>query len=357
MKFKLLTFLCAAMMCFSSCAGVGEQMIDLEISVMPTKVRYHLNDNFNKSGMVVHAIKKDGTRVEITDYTCDIDKLTTLGDQTINITYKDLSESIKVKVVQNTSVDAYGTSRGQQDELKNTYFTRETHTFNGVTIPYRKYVPTDSVLEKLPLVIMLHGAGERGSDNHSQLLNSFWRPFTRSDSLFLDSVIIAPQCPTQYQWVQTPWANGNYSTDKVLESEPLKVVVDLINALKNEPYIDSSRIYVTGLSMGGFGTWDLLARHPEMFAAGAPICGGGDPNKANILADIPILTFHGNKDDVVPYRGTNSMYNAIKVAGKNNIEFITFDGMGHAIWDAAFDYQKPAGTYYFEWFLFSKIKK
>lgn len=323
----------------------------------PTRVRYNVNDTFDPSGMVIQSVARDGTKTIIEDYTCDVEDLTEVGEKTVSITHGTFTDSFKIKVVEAENVNPNTVSRVKQDEIKNKYFKKESHTYNGMTLSYRKYLPTDSPLEKLPLVIMLHGAGERGSDNLSQLLNSFWRPFTRSDSLFLDACIIAPQCPPEpYKWVQLEWASGTYSTDNIPESEPIKVVYDLIQQFINEPFIDSRRVYVTGLSMGGYGTWDLLSRHPETFAAGLPICGGGDPNKANVLADIPILTFHGTADDVVPFRGTNSMYNIISMLGKNNIEFIKFEGAGHAIWNEAFDYQKVPGEYYFEQFMFSKYK-
>jgi predicted peptidase len=152
--------------------------------------------------------------------------------------------------------------------------------------------------------------------------------------------------------VQTPWANGNYNLSSVPESDQLKAVHSLIDTLKTSKNIDTSRIYVTGISMGGFGTWDLISRHFDTFAAAAPICGGGPNDKFELLSNMPILTFHGDADATVPYAGTKAMVDGINAYGKKNIQFITYPGAGHNIWDKAFNHD----NYILERFLFSKTK-
>ncbi len=205
---------------------------------------------------------------------------------------------------------------------------------SGTTMPYRLYVPDsyDSSKE-YPVVVFLHGAGERGTDNTAQLLHSIQVLFDDHEA-FKEAIVIAPQCPADKRWVETDWSLGNYSSDAVAE-EQLATVMSILAEVQGQYSTDTDRIYAMGLSMGGFGTWDLLTRHYDVFAAGVPICGSGDPSKAEILKQIPIWTFHDTGDPTVPYEGTQNMYNAIKAAGGEKIKFTTYQGYGHAIWNVA----------------------
>ena len=204
-------------------------------------------------------------------------------------------------------------------------------------LSYRYYVPYGyDNTNKYPALVLLHGAGERGTDGTYHLTGGFPYLFNNTSNPAFGSIVIAPQCPTGYQWVDTPWGQGNYSTDAVPQSEPMTAVVEILDNVFNNYSVDRDRVYASGLSMGGFGTWDLLARHSDIFAAGVPICGGGDPSKANILKDIPIRTFHGTADNVVPFRGTQEMYNAIIAAGGTKISFTSYGGADHFIWDTVY---------------------
>ncbi|MDD4496475.1 MAG: prolyl oligopeptidase family serine peptidase, partial [Eubacteriales bacterium] len=100
--------------------------------------------------------------------------------------------------------------------------------------------------------------------------------------------------------------------------------------------IDKSRIYVTGLSLGGFGTWDIISRHPELFAAAIPVCGGGDPSYAEVLVDMPIWTFHGSADSIVPVEGTREMVEALKAAGSELIKYTEYENAEHNVWNMAY---------------------
>ena len=215
-------------------------------------------------------------------------------------------------------------------------FAFEEFISEDLILPYRLYVPEDySAENEYPLVVFLHGAGERGKDNDLQLKNAMQTLFDRRDGLMLQSIVIAPQCPEGEQWVDTPWADGNYSTDKIPESNELEAVVALTKALCDEYSVDKARIYAMGVSMGGFGTWDLIIRHNDIFAGAAPMCGGGDPSKASSLVNTPIYTFHGTADASVPYDGTAEMVEAIEDESGRMINFITYDGEGHGIWEKA----------------------
>ncbi len=200
-------------------------------------------------------------------------------------------------------------------------------------IPYRLYVPEGNP-ENLPVLLFMHGAGERGDDNHIQLINALGA-FAKNNPEAKDSIIIAPQCPAETQWVNTPWYEVDYKVDEIPETWQLKTVIKLLEEVIVKYNADRDRVYVMGISMGGFGTWDLLMRHGDVFAAGMPICGGADPSKAEILKDIPIRTFHGDVDDAVLVQGTRNIYNAIIAAGGKKIEYLEYAGEGHWVWDMA----------------------
>lgn len=207
---------------------------------------------------------------------------------------------------------------------------------DGMRLPYRLFTPRDYDASKsYPLVLLLHGAGERGSDNVQQVKYGFSTFTLERNQGRQPMFVVAPQCPANTQWVNTPWEDGAYSVAQTPISAPMKVVVGILDELEKNYSIDAKRIYVTGLSMGGFGTWDLISRFPDRFAAAVPICGGGDPSKAAALKTMPIWTFHGDEDDVVPHAGTLVTAQAIHDEG-GVVKFTTFAGARHAIWDGVF---------------------
>ena len=249
-----------------------------------------------------------------------------------------------------------------------TGFDKQVYTVDNYSLNYCLYEPIDLNKEKdnRPLILFLHGAGERGSNNEWQLKNAILNVVGKGE--WAKSVIIAPQCPSSTggdtnssvtdpnKWVETPWTNGNYVQANVPESKPLHAAAALIKEYSQKDYIDSSRVYVVGLSMGGFGTWDILSRYPELFAAGVPICGGGPTDKIDVLKDMPIYTFHGSSDTVVPYAGTEGMYKAIQAAGGNKLLFHTFTGAGHNIWNNAIAFEGNGTLPSLESWLFAQKK-
>ncbi len=216
-------------------------------------------------------------------------------------------------------------------------FEHRTYESNGYTMNYRIYVPKNyDCGETYPVLIFLHGSEERGCDNEAQLIPALQAMFDDVTSPIYDSIVLAPQCPTSSQWVLTPFGMGNYQIDLTPESREAEVLCELLDELASYYNVDADRVYVTGVSMGGFGTWDLLSRHGARFAAGMPICGGGDPSYAKLLARIPIRTFHGSADGCVPVSLTRAMYASIRRAGGEKISYTEFDGEGHVIWDAVY---------------------
>ena len=209
-----------------------------------------------------------------------------------------------------------------------------TYKNADTTLPYRLILPENYSEEaEYPVIFFFHGAGERGSDNELQLFHCVQYIHDNAPE---DCIIVAPQCPLNHQWVDTPWANGAYSTEKVPESNEMKAVIELLDDLKAKYSIDSDRIYAAGISMGGFATWDALMRHNDIFAAGIPVCGGGDPEKAEVLKETPIFTFHAVDDTAVPVTGTRQTVEAIKNAGGDKIEYTEYKSGGHGIWNQAF---------------------
>ena len=222
---------------------------------------------------------------------------------------------------------------------------------DGYTLPYRLYIPKNYDCGALyPVMIFMHGAGERGCDNEEQIKVALPHVFDDPESPAYNAIIIAPQCPSDKQWVYAPWTKGCYSVADVTESRECQAVIEILKLIVAEYNVDKSRIYITGLSMGGYASWDLMARHSSIFAAGMPVCGGGDPSLAKIFADIPIRTFHGLLDNVVPTEGTREMYAAIKAVGKGKIRYTEFDNGYHDIWDDVYSNKNNIN------WLFSNVK-
>ena len=230
---------------------------------------------------------------------------------------------------------------------------REFTASDGTKIPYRLYIPSnyDPKEGTTPFMLFLHGAGERGNDNQKQLKNFMPYAFSQNKSSYANAVIICPQCPTGQQWVDTPWASGNYSISTVAESNELAAVVELISKIGEEFPTDVNLRYAVGLSMGGFGTWDLIMRHTELFAAAMPLCGGADPTQVEKLKDMPIWTFHGTADPTVPYAGTEAMAEAFEAIDAKNFRFFSMPDYKHNIWD-----EVSKNSAYGRW-LFEQTKK
>ena len=220
----------------------------------------------------------------------------------------------------------------------------------GGKLPYRQYV-SEGIAEgeKVPLVIFLHGAGERGDNNVSQLGNGVDSVLNYAIDRNIHFAMIIPQCPGNAQWVDTPWDQLAHRMNAE-PSAPMKLLIALLGEKINELPIDTARIYVTGLSMGGYGTWDLCQRFPDKIAAAIPNCGGGDTTLAWKIRDVPIWAFHGSADTVVPTYRSRAMVSALwEVNG--NIRYHEYPGVGHGCWGATY-----ANTEVLDW-LFSQKKQ
>ena len=210
---------------------------------------------------------------------------------------------------------------GQYDQLLNKMISRM------VTIEYLLYLPADYDKSdaKWPLILFLHGAGERGDDLRQVEVHGPPKIVKQKDMPF---IIVSPQCP-KGSW----WPKQN------------EVLINLLDDIVSRYNVDESRIYLTGLSMGGYGSWSLGCDHPERFAAIAPICGGGEPFFARKLKNTPVWAFHGAKDNVVGLKKSEEMVNAIKKAG-GDVKLTVYPQAGHDSWTET--YNNPE---LYEWFL------
>ncbi|HSI69575.1 MAG TPA: PHB depolymerase family esterase [Gillisia sp.] len=233
-------------------------------------------------------------------------------------------------------------------------FNREQFIIKNDTLNYRILYPANfSKDEKYPVVLFLHGAGERGNDNESQL--------THGGELFLEqhkefpAIVIFPQAPKDDYWAKVEVERDSipYQFNFKNEEEPTKalhLVMALLNSVTAEAYVDTNRIYIGGLSMGAMGTFELISRQPETFAAAFAICGGANPAIVeNYPPKFNIWIFHGEKDDIVIPEYSKIMAREINSHG-GNAKLSLYPNDNHNSWDSAF-----AEPYLLPW-LFSHIR-
>lgn len=189
------------------------------------------------------------------------------------------------------------------------------------TLKYILTAPTnfDKEKESLPLIVFLHGAGERGDDIEKLKVYCIPKLFTENPDR--ERVItLSPQCHAEKTWY---------------DFKPH--VLSLIDQISEEYNVDKSRITLCGISMGAFGTWEIAMSARDKFAAIAPICGGGMSWRAWYVNNLPIRVYHGRRDDIVPIAFSEMMVDAIRAQGNNDVEFTVYDDLGHCCWDRAFE--------------------
>jgi len=209
---------------------------------------------------------------------------------------------------------------------------------DGSTLPYRILLPEDYDPNRAyPLVLFLHGSGERGEDNASQLTHGatlFTNPENRRQ---FPAIVVFPQCPTASYWANIDRGEDAHWQFPLRRNPPtpLKNVLGLLADLEKDFRIDPHRRYLGGLSMGGFGTFELLARKPDYFAAAFPICGGGNVLAAPLMKNTDLWVFHGGLDDVVPPVNSRKMVEALSEAGAS-VQYTEYPEANHNSWDSAF---------------------
>lgn len=224
-------------------------------------------------------------------------------------------------------------------------FERSNFVQNGDTLLYRIQWPLHYKPGKqYPLVLMLHGAGERGHDNNAQLVWGADLFANARNRKKFPAIVIFPQCPEKTTWARierkessgkSGWSNLLFDSEKP-PTPPLSLVMALLDSMLSSGKVDPARVYVGGLSMGGMGTFEILWRKAGLFAAAMPICGGGDPEKVGTYAGkTAVWVFHGDSDPVVPVSNSRTMVDAYKKAGVEH-RYTEYPGVQHDSWKNAF---------------------
>jgi predicted peptidase len=207
------------------------------------------------------------------------------------------------------------------------------HEGGGTKVPWRLHIPPQaSQDDKLPLLFFLHGAGRRGDDTIGpmDLAVEFLKPEAQAK---YPCFILTPQCRKGTMWTEMNPTRTNLETSEEPTPELAGALAILDQVLAEQP-VDTSRIYITGQSMGGFGTWDALVRRPDLFAAAVPICGGGDPAKAAAFKHVPVWAWHGSNDKAVPPENTRAIIEALREAG-GDPKYSEINA-GHGSWEPAY---------------------
>lgn len=218
-------------------------------------------------------------------------------------------------------------------------FRKKEFIYNGDTLRYRILEPDASLRnKKFPLVVFLHGSGECGSNNESQLAhgaNLFANPTNRTN---YPAFVIFPQCPKSDSWVRIKdLADDKFELiDSLKPTKALFLVQKLTEFYQRNDSIDSNRIYVGGLSLGGMGTLDLICRYPKTYAAAVSICGAVNTDRLKVAIDIPLRLYTGTDDDVVDPQHSRAAAYKLKAFRAKNIEIVEFPGVKHNSWDTAF---------------------
>ncbi len=219
-----------------------------------------------------------------------------------------------------------------EEMLKPYVYTNET----GETFAYRMSAPQFPEPGKLyPLILFLHGSGECGTDNLQQIkvgLPSLMAALLRRPE---PVIVVAPQCQNGNWWVKQLSRDECYAMAKN-PTPALEVALELCRHVVATRQADTNRLYLTGLSLGGFGAWDALQREPALFAAAIPICGGGDIRRVQGLKRLPIWVFHGADDKNVAAACSRRMVEALKLAGNRKVQYTEVEGGAHNVWDSAY---------------------
>lgn len=236
-------------------------------------------------------------------------------------------------------------------------YEKKEFVYNGNVLPYRILYPANyDKNKKYPLLLFLHGAGERGKDNEKQLIHGSKLFITEENRKNFPAIVVFPQCPQESFWAvmktdqtkQPPVRTFDYTVEP---NWPLAAANELVKKLSNEEGVDKKQVFISGLSMGGMGTFESVYRYPGMYAAALPICGGGDVNHYDKrVTKTAFWVFHGAADAVVNVKLSQEMVAKLKSL-KAEVKYSEYPGVNHNSWDNAF-----AEKDYLNWMLSHKKK-
>jgi len=244
--------------------------------------------------------------------------------------YMTLTKSISPVVIVLSVVVTHARFVAAQEPLDG-FSARTFQGATGVKMPFRLFVPHEEArTEPLPAIIYLHGGSGAGTDNVKQI-SGHNTPGTRVWTTPVmqarhPAFVIAPQLPGRNQW-SAP------NSDALAPYAAL--VVELLASLSREFAIDGKRVYLVGQSRGGRGTWDLISKRPDLFAAAVPVCGDGNTVRVVNARRVPVWAFHGAKDTVIPVTGSRDMVAALRAVG-GSVKYTEYPDAGHNVWGLAF---------------------
>lgn len=213
------------------------------------------------------------------------------------------------------------------EQFKESYKTQITKT---IGCQYLISLPKgyEDNKKRWPLILFLHGSGEQGDDIN--LVKMHGPPMLIDKGKEFPFIVVSPQCPADLDY----WSND--------------VLIHLLDKVESQYRVDTTRVYLTGLSLGGEGTWSLAIAYPERFAAIAPVCGDGNPLRISRLKNVPVWAFHGAKDKVVPLSEEEEMVDALKACG-GDVKFTVYPDLGHNAWTVTYNNEEL-----YQWFLSHK---
>lgn len=214
-------------------------------------------------------------------------------------------------------------------------FAATTFKSGDVTLPYRS-LRIGAEEEEMPLLLFLHGAGERGTDNEAQLKNGLPELVTWLRKTGQSCHLIVPQCPKGVWWGDVSDFSDPTKIILAKKQPRADALLALVESVVEKSAINSDRLYLTGLSMGGFGSFGLLAIAPDKWAAAIPICGGGDATTVEKFAHVPLHIVHGDSDTVVPTACSRTLVKALEDAGAPKVQYTEFLRTGHDSWTLAY---------------------
>ena len=218
-------------------------------------------------------------------------------------------------------------------------FEKKMYISGTDTLRYRILYPENYKKKKAyPLIVFLHGSGERGSDNEAQLIHGGKLFLTEKNRKKFSAIVVFPQCPKDSAWVKIKRdKDKRVFLSNESPSTSTKLVKELMDGMLANKIVNKQKIYLGGLSLGGFGTYDMLIRYPGYFSAAFPICGACNiPLYMERAGNMPLWIFHGAMDKSVSPESDRELYKTLISRGDKNITYTEYPTMGHNSWDSAF---------------------